>query len=217
MTYIGIIEKEENALCDIAASVLNTEGLTIAFACSSFREYQVMSEMKKADLMIICLPGELESLNVITRINKEKPRLPMILVLPVPNERLLLKAIRTGVLGFLNVGFSHSSFEACVSAIRAGDSFLEPGMQRRLFNLLHCEQLNGHKDKTATHPDALTEREIEIVRLILKGYTNKEIGECLFISHHTVNEHLKRVFRKLNVNSRVKLINKVVADFNLKE
>lgn len=217
MTYIGIIEKEGSALCDIAASVLKTEGLGIAFACSSFREYRGQSAIYKVDLMFICLPGELESLNIITRINKENPDLPMILILHAPNERFLLKAIKTGVLGFLNAGFTQSSFNACISAVLAGESFLEPCMQRRLFDLLHCEQLNCNKVKPASQRDALSEREIQIVRLIVKGYTNKEIGECLFISHHTVNEHLKRIFRKLNVNSRVKLINNVIAHFNLKE
>ncbi|RXK85667.1 response regulator transcription factor [Filimonas effusa] len=215
MTYIGIIEKEEGALCHIKTSALNTEGVSMAFTCSSFRGYHALPEIsRKADIIIVGPTTDLEGLNTLVRINKEQPKAELILVLTGSNEQLVLKAIKAGVVGFLNDGFTQPLFHACITHVKAGQSFLTADLQRRLFNLLHIEHM--HCEDRAK-PNLLTEREADIVRLILKGYTNKEIGECLFISHHTVNEHLKRVFRKLNVNSRVKLINKVVADFNLKE
>jgi len=56
----------------------------------------------------------------------------------------------------------------------------------------------------------LSKREFDIIKLITRGLTNKEIGEKLNISHHTVNEHLKKIYRKFDVNSRGRLIHKFI-------
>jgi DNA-binding NarL/FixJ family response regulator len=213
MTYIGIIEKEESTLYHIKTCVVNVKGCSVAFACSSFKEYQQLSEdKKKVDILFIGFANEFEGLNTVAKIKREDNTTQVVFIISSNNEIFLLKAIKVGVVGFLKIPFSQSVFEECVSNILSGKSFLSYELQRKVFDQLHLENASY---SNVVSPDLLTERETDIVRLILKGYTNKEIGDSLFISHHTVNEHLKRVFRKLNVNSRVKLIYKIVADLNL--
>ena len=57
----------------------------------------------------------------------------------------------------------------------------------------------------------LSAREWEIVRLVRNGYTNREIGEILGISHRTVTNHLYNIYRKIDVRNRVELMNEVAA------
>lgn len=71
---------------------------------------------------------------------------------------------------------------------------------------LHCAQLQFN-----TIEELLTPREIEIARLVAQGLTNKEIGRELWIGHNTVKQALKKMFRKLNVTSRTKMIVKLVS------
>lgn len=56
------------------------------------------------------------------------------------------------------------------------------------------------------HSNLITEREIEIVRLLSKGYNSKEIGDLLFISEHTVNTHRRNMVRKLDLRNSYQLI-----------
>lgn len=56
------------------------------------------------------------------------------------------------------------------------------------------------------HSNSITEREIEIIRLLSKGYNSKEIGDLLFISEHTVNTHRRNMVRKLDLRNSYQLI-----------
>lgn len=59
----------------------------------------------------------------------------------------------------------------------------------------------------------MTDSELAVARLVAKGHTNREVAQQLFVSPHTVNSHLRRIFAKLDVNSRVTLT-RLVADYD---
>jgi DNA-binding CsgD family transcriptional regulator len=61
----------------------------------------------------------------------------------------------------------------------------------------------------APSPDALTATEAEVARLVAQGLTNREVADALFVSPHTVNANLRRVYRKLQVRSRTELAHKL--------
>jgi len=61
-------------------------------------------------------------------------------------------------------------------------------------------QLTGEKDSS------LSKREVEILKLIAEGYTNKEIAQKLYLSEHTVRNHISNIFLKLNCNTRAKAV-----------
>lgn len=213
MIYIGIVEKNETFVLAIKTFLLDRKDCVIVFECSTIEEYQQMSDTRKmADIVLVGVADEATALQMATGIRKQFSFMQLVFMLTTNDERLVLKAVKAGVTGFLKKPFSQRLLEECITNVAEGKSFLAFDVQRKVFDMLYFEQLQaGRKVGTSM----LTPREADIIKLILKGYTNKEIGVALFISHHTVNEHLKRIFRKLNVNSRIKLIYKIVADFNL--
>ncbi|GGH67381.1 DNA-binding NarL/FixJ family response regulator [Filimonas zeae] len=213
MIYIGIVEKNETFVLAIKTFLQDRKDCLVVFECSTIEEYQQLADAQKmADLVFIGVAEEGPALQLAASIRKQFSFIQLVFMLTVNDERLVLRAVKAGVTGFLKKPFSQRVLEDCIQHIGEGRSFLAFDVQRKLFDLLFHEQLqSGRRIGT----NMLTPREAEIIKLILKGYTNKEIGVALFISHHTVNEHLKRIFRKLNVNSRIKLIYKIVADFNL--
>lgn len=215
MIYIGIVEGNETFVLAIKTFLQDRKDCHIVFECATMEDYYQLDETHKiADLVLVSVAEEEHALTLAAGIRKQYNFMQVVFMLNANDERLVLKAIKAGVTGFLKKPFSQRALEECIANLTEGKSFLSFDIQRKVFDMLYQEQQQTGR-KIGTHQ--LTAREAEIIKLILKGSTNKEIGEALFISHHTVNEHLKRIFRKLNVNSRIKLIYKVVADFNIYE
>lgn len=131
----------------------------------------------------------------IVDVRKKFPDLK-ILVLSMHDESELLRdVIKTGVNGYV---LKSNSREELVKAIRnviQGEHYVSPDVSLKL---MEQEQRKNNS--------ILTEREIEIVRLISKEYSNKQIADALFISERTVESHRKNIFRKSETHTVVGLI-----------
>ena len=99
---------------------------------------------------------------------------------------------RAGTIGFIDKNHIRHTLESC---------FAED---------IHA-RFTGHESEDALElSPMLTNRETEVAELVLKGYTNKKIGETLYISTCTVNAHLRKIFTKLSVKSRTELAYKMI-------
>lgn len=131
----------------------------------------------------------------IVDVRKKFPELK-ILVLSMHDESELLRdVIKSGVNGYV---LKSNSREELVKAIRnviMGEHYVSPEVSLKL---MEQEQRKNNS--------ALTEREIEIVKLISKEYSNKQIADALFISERTVESHRKNIFRKSETHTVVGLI-----------
>ena len=86
-----------------------------------------------------------------------------------------------------------------------GEMWMDPRMSSALVDEL--SHMGGDPDVgSVRHENGLTERELEIVRLVASGYKNKEVGSSLSISERTVKTHLTNIFQKLGVRNRVGLV-----------
>jgi two-component system response regulator NreC len=126
----------------------------------------------------------------------------LVLILTVHEERSLLQeAIRAGAAGYIIKRAVESELINAVHAVSRGDLYVHPAMTRAL--------LDG---KTAPRIDddlvveELTPREIEVLRLIAQGHTNRQIADILTISVRTVESHRANLMVKLNLHSRVELV-----------
>jgi DNA-binding NarL/FixJ family response regulator len=103
--------------------------------------------------------------------------------------------VRAGAAGYV---LKHDSSDMLVTAVRAvaqGEGWLSP----RVADIL-VRSVRNYDEK----PDAkLTEREVDVLRLMARGQRNDEIAEALFITNQTVKNHVRRIFRKLGVETRV--------------
>ncbi|MEU1310634.1 response regulator transcription factor [Streptomyces cinnamoneus] len=108
-------------------------------------------------------------------------------------------ALRNGACGFLLKRSGPPLLVEAVRAAMAGDAMISPSVTVRLLKHLHDPQRRQGRPAV----DELTDREVEISRLVAKGLTNAEIGGELFISAGTVKTHIANVQRKLDVRNRV--------------
>lgn len=151
----------------------------------------------KVDLLITDynLPDE-DGLSLVRKVKRKYPNIK-ILVLSMHDEGHLVKEIlKEGINGYVMKKDSHKDLIDAIHSVKAGKTYLSSEV-----NAMLIRGLNGEADQKL-----LTDREREILKLISKEYTNKDIAEELFISERTVETHRKNIFRKTRTNNLVGLI-----------
>jgi DNA-binding NarL/FixJ family response regulator len=122
-------------------------------------------------------------------------------------EEDVLEAVRLGVRGVVPKETAFGELARCIRAVHAGEQHLEGGLAARAL-----ERLLARKTARRGAAGALSERELELVRLASRGLRNKEIAARLGITEGTVKVHLHRVYDKLGLKGRVELANRALAE-----
>jgi DNA-binding NarL/FixJ family response regulator len=128
---------------------------------------------------------------------------PTILLTTFDDDAALLEGMRAGARGFL---LKDVSFEALTEAIRrvaGGDSLIRPAVSERV--LRGIERL-GLPFESLEVPDRLTRRELEVLRLVAGGFSNREIADTLAMSEGTVKNHTSSILSKLGVRDRTRAV-----------
>ena len=166
-----------------------------------------------ADILIINLNVPIESINSLCQNIFEKfPKLPILLFMEQSFEFSVADLIISGVRGIIWKENSEDEFTQAIKSVAAGRSFFEDPQNCRInchFSHRNCEV--GDQEKADS---ILTEREIEVLRLISSGFTYKEIAARLNISSRTVEAHKNHMITKLDLSNKNELV--VYALENLK-
>lgn len=146
-------------------------------------------------LMDLIMPRQ-GGLETIVQIRAENPEARIMVLTSFAEEEQVFSAIKAGALGYL---LKDSSPDQLVQAIRdvyRGESSLHPTIALKLIR-----ELRRPSDLPPTD-DPLTEREVDVVKLVARGLTNQEIAETLFISERTVGNHIGGILGKLHLANR---------------
>ncbi|MFE0172721.1 response regulator [Streptomyces sp. NPDC059002] len=160
-------------------------------------------------LMDIRMPG-MSGIAATAEILAQAPEpAPRVLVLTTFDlDEYVYGALRAGASGFLLKDSGPERLLAAVAAVGGGDALFAPSVTRRLVEAF-ARQTAGTGDSGGEPPpdlEALTLREIEVLKLIARGLTNAEIAERLYISEATVKTHLNRTMSKLDLDSRAQAV-----------
>jgi DNA-binding NarL/FixJ family response regulator len=122
-------------------------------------------------------------------------------------DEYVYDALYAGASGFLLKDVRRDDLVHAVRVVAGGDSLLAPTITRRL--VADIVRRRREEAATATAPgrlDALTAREVEILRMLARGLSNAEIATTLFVSEHTVKTHVSNVLSKLGLRDRVQAV-----------
>ncbi len=119
-------------------------------------------------------------------------------------DRYVYEAMRAGASGFLLKDVQRDQLVEAIRHVAAGDAVLAPALTRRLLEEF-CRQPppSGALEPPLTE---LTERELEVLRLVGRAFSNREIAKTLFLSEATVKTHVNRLIRKLGVRDRIQAV-----------
>lgn len=146
---------------------------------------------------------ELDGLSATEQIRRQ-PDPPTIIVLTTFDQNeYIYRALRAGAAGFLLKDSPSTRLIAAVRAAATGDSLIEPAITRRLVErFVDPVEPQGLPAELQT----LTERELEVLRLIARGLSNAEIAAELVVAETTVKTHVARLLTKLGVRDRVQAV-----------
>jgi DNA-binding NarL/FixJ family response regulator len=120
-------------------------------------------------------------------------------------DEYVYEAIRAGASGFLLKDVQPAQLVDAIRVVAGGEALLAPSVTRRLLDRF-ADTLPGEETKPPTALESLTERELEVLKLLAGGLSNAELAEKLFLSETTVKSHISSVLRKLDLRDRVQAV-----------
>src|ERR1700732_3507235 len=151
-------------------------------------------------LMDIAIPG-LNGLEALARATKEFPAVKVIILSMHANEEYVLRALRSGVCGYLLKDAAVTELELALGAVTRGETYLSPRISQRIIGS-YLERLGTERPVR----EELTPRQREIVQLIAEGKSTKEIAFLLTVSVKTVEAHRAQLMERLGIHDVAGLV-----------
>lgn len=146
-------------------------------------------------LMDVSLGGGIDGVEATRRIKEVSPDTKILMLTMFTDPGTVTDAVKAGADGYLSKGASEEALTDAIHQILEGRAVLDPQVTQGVFGRL------SDKD-----PSALTDRELDVLRLISQGRSTKEVAAQLFLSDETIKTHLKNIFRKLGVHDRAEAV-----------
>ena len=143
----------------------------------------------------------LNGLEATKQIKKELPKTKIIILTSQGDDKSVFSLIEAGADGYLLKDVAAENLISAIKDVNAGKSILHPEVAQKLIT-----RLVSKEDDKPKISNLLTDREIEVLRSLSKGYSNMQIAQTLFISQRTVQNHLHNIYNKLGVNGRTEAV-----------
>jgi two-component system, NarL family, response regulator NreC len=153
-------------------------------------------------LMDLSMPHGKDGLSATSELKKILPDTSILILTMHDDEEYLFRAIQAGASGCILKSAPHEELLQAIESVAKGNAYLYPSATKRLME----EYLSHMKQDGSDSYSLLSDREKEVLTLIAKGYSNKEIAEKLIISVKTVETHKSKVMEKLQMKTRPELV-----------
>jgi len=155
-------------------------------------------------LMDVRMP-RVNGIEAARQIRGDVPTTKILMLTVSDEEDDLYEAIKAGANGYLLKEISVEEVAEAIRAVTQGQSLISPSMASKLLNEFNALVKRAEEKQQFPAP-ALTAREVEVLRLVAKGMSNREIAEQLYISENTVKNHVRNILEKLHLHSRMEAV-----------
>ncbi len=192
---IGVlIADDHSVLRQGLVSLIGFEAdMMVVGEASNGREAVDLWRQQRPDVILLDLRmPELDGVGVIRQIRAQDENTRIIVLTTFDGDEDIYRAIQAGAKGYLLKDVPREALIDSIRRVYAGETCLPVHLANKL-----AERIRG---------GSVSEREIDVLKLMAQGKSNKEIGSALFVSAGTVKSHVKSIFAKLNVNSRAEAV-----------
>lgn len=155
-------------------------------------------------LMDVRMPRR-TGLDACTAIKSVAPDARIVMLTVSDEEADLFEAVRAGAMGYLLKEISIEALASSIRSVHAGQSLISPSIAARLLTeFVSMVKKDDESNQIAT--PRLTDREMEVLRLMARGLNNRDIAKDLFISENTVKNHVRNILEKFQLHSRMEAV-----------
>ncbi len=203
-----LVEDDKATRLRLTQAINSHKQLSAINACSTLADGLQALSAQHPDVLVtdLGLPDG-TGIDLIRAARSSDDTIEIMVISVFGDERNVLAAIKAGASGYLLKDGDTSYIGDAIMKLLAGESPISPAIARHLLKRCRTENQNtasSAEDQTDT--PKLTCREAEVLRYMAKGYTYNEAADLLGMSHHTIASHVKKIYRKLEVNSRSEAI-----------
>jgi DNA-binding NarL/FixJ family response regulator len=154
-------------------------------------------------LMDVRMP-ELDGVNATRQIAARFPETAVIILTTFDDDETIFEGLRAGARGYLLKDISAEEMTAAIRTVAAGGALIQPSITRKV--LSEFTRMAAPTNAAASLIEPLTERELDVLRALAEGCSNREIADRLVITEGTVKNHVSNLIAKLNVRDRTQAV-----------
>ena len=202
MIHVAIIEDNPQYRTTLSIIMQLDENLKLIHKLESCEDMIGLFEFEKPDVLImdIDLPG-ISGIEGVWEIKKKWPEIKILMLTVFEDDEKIFGAIKAGANGYLLKKDSPQKIIEAINTVYNGESVMNGMIAAKVLDYFQRER----KKSVELQESNLTEKENEILKCLVKGFSYKEIASQVHITVDTLNSHIKNIYRKLNAHSRSEL------------
>ena len=178
-------------------AITQTDDIEVVGEASSGTELLRVVKETEPDIAILDIRmPEMDGIEAARHITGDRPEIGIVMLTAYDDRQFVVEAVRAGAKGYVLKTRDAEHLLRTVRLVAEGNMVIDPDLVVAVADELTAAQKGGRS------PETLTERELEILQLLAFGYTNRDIGQRLFISADTVKTHLEHIYQKLGATDR---------------
>ncbi|MBN1252299.1 MAG: response regulator transcription factor [Bacteroidales bacterium] len=200
---IFLVEDHKIVRDGLNALLLGINDIKIIGEASTGEDFFKNIDKIHTDIVIldIGLP-DISGIEIAKKLNLEHPEIKIIILTADTDEKNIVSAVKFGVSGFLSKNTPKDEFIEAIRCVYNGEQYFGDAISKIVYEgYIKLIKANQPKDKKS-----LTNREIEVIKLISDGYSYNKIAEKLFISSRTVETHRNNILEKLDLKNNIELV-----------
>jgi len=198
-TRVMVVDDHEVVRSGLKAILEPEKDLEVVGEAASARE--AIQKVPRLDPHVVLMDvrmGEMSGIEACRLIKSAHPQVNILMLTSFSEEEAVTAAIMAGASAYLLKNVGRSDLIKAIRAVAAGQNLLDPSVTKRVMEKL--AQLAAKEQERAV--EGISEREKEVLTLVARGLTNKEIGKNLIITENTARNHVSRILDKLGLTRR---------------
>jgi DNA-binding NarL/FixJ family response regulator len=177
------------------ASLLSGSDIKVIAEAKTGEEAVKLTKKHKPDVVLLDIRmPDIDGLDALEKIRKDRPDQRVVMLSTYDNPTYVARSVALGASDYVLKGSTKNELVAAINAAAHGQPAIKAGELRRVHNTMNTREPSDDVP--------LTQRELQVLRHIALGLSNKEIGRSLGISVETVKEHVQNILRKIAVSDR---------------
>ena len=202
---VMLVDDHEVVLEGLIRILEKQGGIQIVSVAGSAEEALEKLERFPPDVIVvdIQLPG-MNGIELIKRIKKSHPEIEAITLTVFDDEQFARQAIKAGAIGYVIKDAAKDELVKAVRSAAKGETLISTSVARKLID--EMTEPAAKRKKKAEGFEGLSQREVDVIKLMARGHNNRQIADLLYISEHTVKVHIRNIFRKIDVTDRTNAV-----------